>query len=130
MDIVEKALNTFKGQKKKELKAVFESLMKGASITRACQAAGLDFSGLWRIRKKYPEVEEAIEFVLESRIAIVEDALYKRAVEGNVTAQIFWLCNRAPDRWKNIQHVEAKGTGFGNVEIHIHDAKEGKDGKD
>jgi len=130
MDLIERAIKAFKGQKKKELQAVLENLMRGASLTKACKLGGLDFSGLWRIRKKYPEVEEAIQYALESRIAIVEDALYKKAVEGNVTAQIFWLCNRAPDRWKNIQHVEAKGTGFGNVEIHIHDAKEGKDGKD
>lgn len=33
----------------------------------------------------------------------VENALFKSAVEGNVTAQIFWLKNRRPDKWRDKQ---------------------------
>lgn len=39
----------------------------------------------------------------------VELSLYNKAMTGNVTAQIFWLCNRRPDRWKNVNRVEHSG---------------------
>jgi hypothetical protein len=38
----------------------------------------------------------------------VEMALYSKALSGNVLAQIFWLCNRKPNEWRNVQHVEQK----------------------
>lgn len=36
----------------------------------------------------------------------VENALFKSAVEGNVTAQIFWLKNRRPDKWRDKQEAK------------------------
>lgn len=33
----------------------------------------------------------------------VENALFKSAIEGNVTAQIFWLKNRKPEQWRDKQ---------------------------
>ena len=36
----------------------------------------------------------------------VESALYKNAVDGNVTAQIFWLKNRKPGQWCEKYRVE------------------------
>lgn len=33
----------------------------------------------------------------------IENALFKSALEGNVTAQIFWLKNRRPDKWRDRQ---------------------------
>jgi len=38
---------------------------------------------------------------MDSRTQTVEDALYATALAGNVAAQIFWLKNRAKDRWKD-----------------------------
>ena len=35
----------------------------------------------------------------------VELSLYQQALQGNITAQIFWLCNRQPARWKHVQKV-------------------------
>ena len=39
----------------------------------------------------------------------VEMSLYGKAISGNVTAQIFWLCNREPRRWVNVQRIENTG---------------------
>ena len=33
--------------------------------------------------------------------------LYKNALAGNVTAQIFWLKNRRPAEWRDVQNIEA-----------------------
>ena len=39
-------------------------------------------------------------------ISEVEDALFSNALNGNKTAQIFFLKNRAPERWKDMKTVE------------------------
>jgi transcriptional regulator with XRE-family HTH domain len=38
--------------------------------------------------------------------ARVEDSLFGSAIGGNVTAQIFWLKNRRPAKWRDVQRVE------------------------
>ena len=37
----------------------------------------------------------------------VEESLYRNALAGNTTAQIFWLKNRRPDRWRDVQNINA-----------------------
>lgn len=37
----------------------------------------------------------------------VENALLKNALNGNVTAQIFWLKNRKPNEWREKREAEA-----------------------
>lgn len=36
----------------------------------------------------------------------IENALFKSALEGNVTAMIFWLKNRRPDKWRDKQDAK------------------------
>lgn len=36
----------------------------------------------------------------------IEEALYARAMLGNVTAMQMWLFNRAPDRWRDVRRIE------------------------
>jgi len=33
--------------------------------------------------------------------------LYQNALNGNVVAQIFWLKNRRPSEWRDVQNIEA-----------------------
>jgi hypothetical protein len=35
-----------------------------------------------------------------------EESLYRNALAGNTTAQIFWLKNRRPDRWRDVQQLQ------------------------
>jgi len=41
----------------------------------------------------------------EDRVRQVEDALFEAALGGNVTAATFYLCNRAPERWRPVQKI-------------------------
>ena len=43
-------------------------------------------------------------------VAAVEGFLYREAQGGNVTACIFFLKNRAPDRWRDRREHEISGT--------------------
>lgn len=88
-------------KKKRQKEAFLESLTRGTSIVKACQAAGISVVTIWRWRKESKDFDKEVLAVLDSRTQTVEDALYSNAVKGNVVAQIFWLKNRASDRWKD-----------------------------
>ena len=49
--------------------------------------------------EKYPWVTRLLERVVNS--------LYHQAISDNVTAQIFWLKNRRPAEWRDVQNIEA-----------------------
>ena len=68
----------------------------------------------------------------ESAVRAGEDALVTRAIEGNVAAQVFFLCNRA--RWRSTGRValaggddEQLGRSFAEL---MRAATEGKGGTD
>lgn len=43
----------------------------------------------------------------------IEAMLFKEAQKGKITAMIFWLCNRDPERWKNVASIGKGGEGGG-----------------
>jgi len=98
-----------KEQKEHIKKVILESLKNGASIVAACKGAGVDWHTFDKWRKESKRFNKQIIDVLNSRTQVVEDALFKAAVDGNVTAQIFWLKNRAPGRWKDVTHQDVSG---------------------
>ena len=96
--------------------------------------AGITTSTLYEWKKKYPDISEALKKGKEIVDIQVENALLKRALgysyketktevtaEGDkvtvtvkevvpdTTAQIFWLKNRRPDRWRDKQDIEHSG---------------------
>lgn len=52
-------------------------------------------------KKSYPSLSESLKKGKEVVDYEVQNALYKNAIEGDTTAQIFWLKNRQPDKWRN-----------------------------
>lgn len=87
--------------KKGVIEAILESLRNGAYIVNACNAAGIARGTLHKWRKENEILDKIIEEAKRGRIEIVEDALFKQAISGNITAQIFFLKNRAADKWKD-----------------------------
>lgn len=58
-------------------------------------------------KKKYPQFSQSLKRGKEVVDYEVENALLQNALNGNITAQIFWLKNRKPTKWKD--KVEDKG---------------------
>lgn len=83
------------------------ALREGASIVDACKGAQISRNALYEWRYQDPANRELMDKILDARSMVVEDALYKSAVKGNTTAQIFWLVNRT-NRWRNLN--EQKNT--------------------
>jgi transposase-like protein len=98
-------------EQKNEIKnSVLTSLKNGASIPQACKAANIDRSTIWMWRKTDENFGNQVYEAKDSRIDIVEDALYINATEKmNITAQIFFLKNRSKGRWKDKQEIEHSG---------------------
>ncbi len=81
--------------------AFIKNLKAGVTIKDASTAAGIDRTTVWLWRKKWKSFNNKVLAIIDSRTQTVEDALYASATKGNVAAQIFWLKNRAKDRWKD-----------------------------
>ena len=77
-------------------------------LTREQVAHNLGFtSRTWQNHNKDGSLEEAYTRGKSKGISVIANALYKKAREGNTTAQIFFLkCNG----WKEESAVEVKNT--------------------
>lgn len=92
-------------KKSKKLKEIRDAVNKGAGICNACNVAGISTFALWTWRRKDKRVDSYVEKLLGHRAKLVEDALLKSALDGNVTAQIFFLKNRG-EGWKDTPMVD------------------------
>lgn len=57
-------------------------------------------STFYEWKKKYPKISESLKKNKAIADYEVENALFKSAKSGNVTAMIFWLKNRKSDKWR------------------------------
>lgn len=90
-------------------------------------ASNLDISTstLYEYKNKYSEFSESLKKGKEVVDYQVENALLKNALEGNVTAQIYWLNNRKPKQWKNKrENIESNSEEITKVEQLLNKIKE------
>lgn len=72
-------------------------------LTNEQIASNMDIvvSTLWEWRKKSPKISNALKIGKDEADIQVENALYKAALKGNITAMIFWLKNRRSKEWRD-----------------------------
>jgi len=111
-------------KKSKILHGIRLSLEEGSLLTVAWRKAGLNSSAtLHRWRKESPRIDRYIKACQEKsndrRVAAVEDAYFKKLIDGKGSAAdyIFWLTNRCPDRWINKYGIEHSGKVEGGETI-------------
>jgi DNA-binding XRE family transcriptional regulator len=61
---------------------------------------GIGRTTLFEWEQKEPNIANTLKKGKEVADYQVENALFKNALDGNVTAQIFWLKNRKKDQWR------------------------------
>mgnify|MGYP003339592422 CR=1 FL=1 len=105
---IKKAMTKFSKKTLLKIEKVLESLEKGNSIERACQQCQLSRTVFYQWRNQSQEHAERFYTIIDSRTIVVEDALFNSAIKGNPTCQIFWLKNRAPERWKEKVELNAE----------------------
>lgn len=90
-------------------------LQADRTIVEICEDIDVSPDTLMLWRKEDPEFgvlcEQAVLVVDDIRTINVEDTTYRRIIRGEAAAQetIFWLKNRAPDRWRDKVELEATG---------------------
>lgn len=102
--------------------AYLEALRRGSLRGAAAKAVGVTRWTILHHARQDPEFAKAIEDAEMSLVQVVEDALYKAAVEGNVTAQQVILYNRAPDRWRDRRNVSVTGPDGGPIKLELSEA--------
>lgn len=103
------AAATLQENKKRFLDALKEGTV---AVREAARRAGVDPATIWRWRQQDSEfhaaVDEATEDADRVRVSMVEDSLFARVVGGRASAAetIFFLVNRAPDRWRQRNEMD------------------------
>lgn len=67
-------------------------------------------------KSQHPEFLQSIKDGKENADVAVVQSLYKTALEGNTTAQIFWLKNRQPSKWRDKTTSELVGKDDGPIQ--------------
>ena len=62
---------------------------------------GIGLSTLKKYKNKSVAIRTALKKGKEVSDYEVENALYQAAINGSVSAMIFWLKNRRPDKWRD-----------------------------
>lgn len=73
----------------------------GLSMEQIAHNMGISKDTLYRWLKLSSDISDAIKKGKEVTDYLVENALFTSALTGNVVAQIFWLKNRKPEKWKD-----------------------------
>ena len=109
---------------KKVAKVLIELDKGGMTVFNACKKHEISRPTFYKWVNHSQENTNKFYNILDSRTIEVEDSLYKEALEGNTTAQIFWLKNRGRQRWSDKQEIEHSGTGL-TINVSNDAAKEG-----
>ena len=86
-------------------------------IVRACATFGATAEEIanylnipWGSFKRWiyaePELREALKRGRDASDERVVESLYRKALSGDVGACCFWLKNRRPSEWRDVQHID------------------------
>ena len=72
--------------------------LKDEQVAARC---GISSSTFYEWKQRYSEISESLKKGKEVVDYAVENALLKNALKGDTTAQIYWLKNRRPGKWRD-----------------------------
>jgi hypothetical protein len=82
--------------------AIAEAVMRmGGKDSTLARILNCNVVTINRWKRRHPEFCKALNRGKAVCDLAVEQALYNRAIEGDVRACIFWLKNRRPDLWRD-----------------------------
>jgi len=94
----------------------------GLTIIAACKEADVSRVTFYKWLERSPKLRDKIELLKENRNQLVEDALFKAALKGDVNACKSWLSNRAKKKWNfntNSINVSATANAGAKTEVAI-----------
>lgn len=109
------ALNEGRGFTPDKQAEYLAALARGLRRSKAAALASVNYATVTAYRKKDPAFAAAEAEAEAQACEAIEDALWETAAGGHMTAMMFWLQNRAPDRWKDMRRVTKEVTHSGTV---------------
>lgn len=107
----------------------------GATDLEIAEEIGVTERTVYHWKKKHPDFFQALKEGKDPADDLIETSLFLNALNGDTTAQIFWLKNRRPDQWRDAQQREHSGPAGGPIphefsahEIQLEIQKALKDG--
>lgn len=82
----------------------------GLTDEQIAKKIGISRETLNQWKHKYADISDTLKKGKEVVDYEVENALLDSALAGNTTAQIFWLKNRRPDKWRDKPPVDNTNT--------------------
>ena len=95
--------------KKLDIERVESIAAMGGTNEQIAAALGIAKGTLFNVRKRDKAVDEAIASGKDKADIQVVGRLYKKAMDGDTTAMIFWLKNRRPNEWSDHHQIEHSG---------------------
>ena len=80
---------------------IIQGLREGLTEVQACSNAGVPWHTFYDWKREMPGLDERVEAAKKSRIVVLEDALYKAAMKGSVTA-IMILMRKESKKWREL----------------------------
>ena len=82
----------------------------GATDEEIAQKLGISLRSFYEYKREFMQFSQSLKETKEIVDSQVENALLQNALKGNTIAQIFWLKNRRPDKWREKMQVETSLT--------------------
>ena len=95
----------------------------GLTDEQIAQKMGVGYSTLQTWKSKYQDIQDTLKKGKDVVDYQVENALLSSALDGNTTAQIFWLKNRRPDKWRDKQKEEADTAALNKLDDILREIK-------
>ncbi len=99
----------------------------GATDEEIAKRLGISRDSLYEYKKQFSDFSDILKKNKDFVDLEVENALLQSALNGNITAQIFWLKNRRPDKWRDKPTEEKDERESVSVNITIEDLSGGEE---
>ena len=108
------------------LEEVKDWCRNGATDKEIWERLGISKDSFYEYKKNISDFSDSLKESKAICDAEVESALHKAALGGNITAIIFWLKNRRPDKWreKPVDGQSGDKENGGGVTINIKDCSD------
>jgi hypothetical protein len=87
-----------------------EYAAQGLTLKQIANNLGIHRDTLNEKKKENSDFSDSVARGRDRGIAEVTNALYKGAIDGDISAIKYFLNNRDPENWKNMQHTELSGS--------------------
>ena len=102
----------------------------GATEEEMAARLGISRYSFIEYKKQFSDFSDILKKTKDFVDGQVENALLQSALAGSTTAQIFWLKNRRPDKWRDKMEVKTETADKPVINFTFKDcAEEAEDGK-